>query len=154
MEEIRFEKFTLLIDGIHKKVCRIKNEKVPELGIKSVHMFWIYKLMEHPDGLTAAELASESMIDRSLVSREIATLKKNGYIYSADSKKYNMRLRLTDAGVELARRISREAARVQAVVDKGITEEELRSFYKTLEKLSSNFDDLMSGNFDRNFDGE
>ena len=75
METVRFEKFTLLIDGIHKSINKIKFDTAPYLGVKSVHVFWIYELSFHSEGLTAAEIAAVSMVDRSLISREIAALK-------------------------------------------------------------------------------
>jgi len=102
LESVRFEKFTLLIDGIHKSIGKIKFDTAPYLGIKSVHVFWIYELSLHPDGLTAAEIAAVSMVDRSLVSREIAALKKDGYVASEDTGKkrnYNARITLTEKGM-------------------------------------------------------
>ncbi len=142
MEPVRFEKFTLLIDGIHKSMNKIKIDTAPDLGVKSVHVFWVYELLLHPEGLTAAEIAAVSMIDRSLVSREIETLKKGGYVEVQDTGKkrnYNSRITLTDKGRELAQRIKSKAVAVQSAVDNGITESELVSFYATLEKLYANF---------------
>ena len=147
MESVRFEKFTLLIDGIHKSIGKIKFDTAPYLGVKSVHVFWIYELSLHPEGLTAAEIASVSMVDRSLVSREIAALLKGGYVQSEDTGKkrsYNSRITLTDKGRDLAARITSEATRVQSMVDDGISEEELAGFYATLEKLYSNFAKITS----------
>ena len=148
MESVRFEKFTLLIDGIHKSISKLKFDTAPYLGVKSVHVFWIYQLSLHPEGLTAAEIASVSMVDRSLISREIAALKKDGYIKSEDGggkRSYNARITLTEKGRGLAQEITKEAIRVQSQVDVGITDEELVSFYSTLEKLYSNFASLTSG---------
>ena len=142
MEAVRFEKFTLLIDGIHKSINRIKIDTAPYLGVKSVHVFWIYQLSLHPEGLTAAEIAAVSMVDRSLVSREIAALEKGGYVAREETGKkrgYNARITLTERGEELAARITEEAMGVQSKVDEGISEEELASFYLTLEKLYANF---------------
>lgn len=147
MEAVRFEKFTLLIDGIHKSINRIKFDTAPYLGVKSVHVFWIYQLSLHPDGLTAAEIAAVSMVDRSLVSREIAALEKGGYVAREETGKkrgYNARITLTEKGVELAERITEEAISVQSKVGEGITDGELRSFYVTLEKLYENFVALSS----------
>ena len=141
-EPTRFEKLALLIDGIHKSIHKIKIEAAPALGVKAVHVFWVYELLIHPEGLTSAELASKSMIDRSLVSREIEALKKGGYITSepgTGKRNYNARISLTDKGVELAERIVGYAKYVQSRVDCGISKEELDSFYETLAKLSDNF---------------
>lgn len=147
MEAVRFEKFTLLIDGIHKSINRIKFDTAPYLGVKSVHVFWIYQLSLHPEGLTAAEIAAVSMVDRSLVSREIAALEKGGYVAREETGKkrgYNARITLTEKGVELAERITEEAISVQSRVGEGITASELAAFYVTLEKLYENFVALSS----------
>lgn len=141
-EPTRFEKLALLIDGIHKSIHKMKGAVAPHLGVKAVHVFWIYELMIHPEGLTATELASRSMIDRSLVSREIEVLKNGGYILvqsGSGKRNYNLRFSLTEKGKELAERIVEYAMYVQNAVGEGITPEELRSFYATLTKLSDNF---------------
>ena len=109
-EPTRFEKLALLIDGIHKSIHKMKVEAAPTLGVKAVHVFWVYELMIHPEGLTATELAAKSMIDRSLVSREIEILKGGGYI-SQDKpeegakRNYNTKFALTEKGKEAAKSI-------------------------------------------------
>ena len=141
MESVRFEKFILLICGIQKHISRLKTTFAPELGIKSVHVLWFYELMMHPDGLTATELATVSMVDRALVSREIESLKADGYVYakSDDGKSYNVPLHLTEKGEEVAERILELVTELQDKLDSGIDQEELVAFYSTLEKLSNNF---------------
>jgi DNA-binding MarR family transcriptional regulator len=143
MELERFGKFTLLIDGIYKNIHKIKLDNAPDLGLKSVHVFWIYLLRKHPDGLTATELASHSEIDRSLVSRELQKLCADGYIMSVGGtgkrRNYNSRLVLTEKGLALAADIRRRAMEVQARADEGISEDELAVFYTVLEKLHGNF---------------
>ncbi len=144
-EPTRFAKFALLIDGIQKSIQKMKSEAAPVLGVKAVHVFWIYELMNHGEGLTATELASQTMIDRSLVSREIAILKKKGLVRSEEGsgkRNYNARIFLTEEGHALADKILEKVKEVQSTVDAGITEEELDSFYLTLTKLSGNFVEL------------
>lgn len=139
----RFYIFTQLIDGVHKCIHKLKIDTAPYLGIKSVHIFWVYELYLHPEGLTAAELASRSMISRSLISREIERLQANGYIEIHETahgkrKNYNSHITLTESGKVLAKSITSEALCVQSAVRAGISDEELRSFYQTLEKLYEN----------------
>ena len=144
MEDVRFKRFTLLIDGIHKSVHNLKVTIAPDLGVKGVHVFWIYELLKSPEGLTAAELASRSNINRSLVSREIEALVNDGYVVSVreSETRYNEKLRLTEKGVTLAEKIGEEVAGIQQAADEGVTEEELVSFYRTLEKLNNNFKEI------------
>ena len=149
----RFYSFVCLIDGIHKSIQKLRLDFAPEFGVKSVHIFWIYELHTHPEGLTAAELAAQSNISRSLVSREIEGLRDDGYIEMQEKsrgkrKNYNSRITLTDKGRELARRIFAEGMRVQTEVDNGITEEELAVFYKTLQTLHDNLRDAAQGEDD------
>ncbi len=148
MENIRFEKFTLLIDGIHKSISKLKLDIAPTLGVKGVHVFWVYELSLYPEGLTATEIASVSRIDRSLVSREIELLLADGYIVSDGNgvkRKYNERFTLTDKGRELASEITERVLGIQNTVNEGISKEELAVFYKTLESLHSKFS-VLAGN--------
>lgn len=141
MEPVRFKKFTLLIDGIHKSIHNLKVTIAPHLGVKGVHVLWIYELLTNPDGLTAAELAARNNINRSLISREIEALVSDGYVTSArdGESRYNEKLRLTEKGVVLAKKICDEVIDVQNAVDDGVSEEELISLYATLGKLNNNF---------------
>ncbi len=144
MEHVRFKKFTLLIDGIHKSVHSLKMTVAPDLGVKGVHILWVYELLHIPEGLTAAELASRSKVNRSLVSREIEALISGGYISTASEggSRYNEKYSLTDKGRALAVRIHEEVVAVQKAAGFGISEEELISFYSTLEKLNNNFSNI------------
>lgn len=138
----------LLIDGIHKSIGRVKFDVAPGLGIKSVHVFWLYALSEHPEGMSSAELAAASSVDRSLVSREIAYLKANGYITtdpSGGKRGYNSRHILTEKGRELAEMIKARALQIQDEAGAGISEEELVGFYKTLGKIHDNFMKITMG---------
>ena len=142
MRPQRFTRFILLMDGIQKCIQKLRLDRAADLGVKSVHVFWILHLWDHPEGLTATELATKSMVDRSLVSREIADLVKRGYVSLSEcegKRKYNSRITLTEQGVTLARHINTLAEEVRADVNAGITEEEMSLFYATLEKMHRNF---------------
>jgi len=149
----RFYIFSLLIDGIHKCIHKIKFDFAPDFGVKNVHMFWIYELGEHPEGLTATELAEKNMVSRSLVSRELECLRDNGYVILHENargkrRNYNSRITLTEKGHQLANHIRQEALSVQSRVNEGISQEELTAFYATLEKLYRNMQILIRENED------
>jgi DNA-binding MarR family transcriptional regulator len=142
MEKERFIRFALLIGGVQKHLQKIKLINAAELGIKGVHSFWLYELSRHPDGMTASELAAQSMIDRSLISREITELERSGHITVDPGKgkrSYNSKIRLTESGKQLADYIGEIALHFQKEIDQNIDDEELRQFYSTLEKLYKNF---------------
>ncbi len=145
MQEERFELFTLLISEFDKDIQKIKAARTRALGIKNVHALWLYLLLKHPDGLSAAQIAEKSRINRSLVSREIDALVDKGYVRTtetaetAEKRRYNWKFILTRSGIALAREISEIALEVQAHADRGITQNELEQFYATFRKLKDNF---------------
>ena len=141
----RFERFALLIDAAHKGISRVKQNIVADTSVKKVHTMWLYKLLKRENGLTASELAAESMIDRSLISRELASLAEDGYItIDSQGKKrgYNSRIKLTEKGKEAANSIATTAYNTQEAIREGVTDQDLVIFYTTLEKLCANFEKL------------
>ena len=143
----RFYLFVLRINSISKYINKLKFDFAPQLGVKNVHIFWLYELYIHPEGLTASELATRAMISRCLISRGIENLQENGYIQmqkNSNGKRmnYNALITLTDKGMELAKNVSKKGLEVQSRVNKGISNEELLIFYSTLEKLQNNLKEL------------
>ena len=149
LEQERFEEFSSLISGIYGSIQKLKARYTAQLGLKAVHVFWIYLLREHPEGMSASELAAAGQSDRSLVSREIDDLFEKGIIFTRDEsgkRRYGSKLELTDKGRELADVISAVAAEVQDTVSRGIPEEDLVTFYRTLRTLAGGFDGLNRNN--------
>ena len=111
-------------------------------------MLWVYELLCNPEGMTASELASRSMIDRSLISREIEALREKGYITSEEprgKRSYNYKIKLTEEGRAVAEKIGDTAMDIQKRTDKGIGQSELESFYSTLERISKNLAEIADG---------
>ena len=83
------------------------------------------------------------MVDRALVSRELEELKRAGLVVAdGDGRGYGVVLRLTAEGEAVADRIIETVGDLQCRLDVGISEEELSSFYGTLEKLYNNFETI------------
>lgn len=161
MELERFEDFSRLISGIYRDIQRLKTAYVDgeNMGVKSVHTLWVYLLLRYPEGLYASELAEKSMSSRSLVSREINELIEKELIcekagnslrvpegrepQKEEGRRYGTRFVLTEKGLELAGKVQRIVASVQADADKGISEKELERFYQVLTALKKNFDEIV-----------
>lgn len=143
----RFEGFILSIDAIHKCINKIKQDVITDESLKGVHSLWLYELLKSDEGLTSAELASRSGIDRSLVSRELTPLIKEGYIISkgAARRGYNSRFTLTEKGTAVARRISSLALDVQSFASSDVSDEQLLCFYEVLFKIKSNLEKYVTG---------
>ena len=142
MESERFEQFSSLISGIYRDIQKLKTKWTEPLGMKSVHIFWVYLLKNHPDGLTAAELSRHSQSNRSLVSREIRELIDLGYVAHVNTSQkssYGNKLILTESGMKIAQRISEASLDIQKKVNAGIPQEDLLILYRTLGILMENF---------------
>lgn len=139
----RFESFILFIDAIHKSINKLKTDIAPHSPIKSVHTMWLYELLRNPEGLTATEIASKTMIDRSLVSREISALMREGLVKSegTDRKRsYNSVITLTENGKALAEHIASAALKIQNAASHNVDKDELSVFYSVLERIYNNID--------------
>ena len=145
MKEERFEEFTSLISSIYRDIQKLKTKWTEPLGMKAVHIFWVYLLNKHPQGLSASELSRHSQSNRSLVSREIQELIDLGYVYAEPStqhRRYGQKLKLTPTGKTAAERIAEATLQIQNKVNAGISETDLIIFYRTLEILMGNFHTL------------
>lgn len=142
MEAERYEQFNSLISGIYRDIQKLKTKWTEPLGMKSVHIFWVYLLKNHPEGLTASELSRHSQSNRSLVSREIQELIDLGYVQAETStrtRRYGQKLMLTESGRKVATQISEVSLNIQNEVNAGIPEEDLIVLYRTLGILMQNF---------------
>ena len=142
MEPERFEQFNSLISGIYRDIQKLKAKWTAPLGMKSVHIFWVYLLKNHPEGLSASELSQHSQSNRSLVSREIQELIDLGYVYvdaNAKKNRYGQKFHLTEIGYEVADRIAAATLDIQNSVNAGIPETDLITLYRTLGILMKNF---------------
>ena len=149
MDQERFEEFSSLISCVHGNIQKLKARYTAQLGIKAVHVFWLYLLRTHPEGMSASELAAAGQSNRSLVSREIDDLFDKGLIYTQDSSdkhRYGWKLLLTSKGEELADVISAVAADIQNTVSRDISKEDLITFYRTLRILANGFGELNENN--------
>ena len=145
MKDLRFEEFASVIAGLHWNIQKLKARHAKTLGIKIVHIFWVYLLHCHPEGLTASELAQAGRSTRSLVSREIKELEEMGYITTdkvTPNRRYSWKFILTESGKKKAEEISSLALNVQNEVS-DIPKEDLQVFYRTLDRLLRKFDEVV-----------
>ena len=149
LDQERFEEFSFLISCVHGNIQKLKARYTTRLGLKAVHVFWIYLLRTHPEGMSASELAAAGQSNRSLVSREIDELFDKGIIYTQDNgdkRRYGWKLMLTSKGRQLADVISAVVTDIQDSVSQDISAEDLISFYRTLRILANGFNELEKNN--------
>ena len=149
LEQERFEEFSALISSVYGNIQKLKARYTTQLGLKAVHVLWLYLLRTHPEGMSASELAAAAQSNRSLVSREIDELFDKGIIYTQENggkRRYGWKLILTEKGRRLADIIVAIVTDIQKTVSRDIPEENLITFYQTLKVLANSFEELNQSN--------
>lgn len=141
----RFETFTVLIASINRSIRRLKTEEMSEYGLKSPHVSCLYYLYKRPS-ITAAELCELCDEDKAAVSRSLLYLGQNGFLTREETgssaheggKHYRAPLRLTEKGMEIARKLVLRVDRVLEAVSEGVTDEERDTLYRVLLQINRN----------------
>lgn len=146
MKSNRFEIFSTSIGQLVKSVTALKSRKMAKYGLKGTGALCLCQILESESGLTANELCRLGEIDKAQVSRCMSELSEKGLVYSEneEGRKYKQKYRLTSYGEMVAQDVQKTASLLQGAVRKGISAEELESFYRTLYKLCDNFDEVLA----------
>ena len=136
----RFETFTTQIAKISRNIRRIKHEEMKKFNLKSLHVSCLYYSYIHEGKLTSTELCKVCDEDKAAVSRAIDFLVRNGYLTQEESevKKYKRPILLTEKGNDVASKITASIDSVLDISKQGLTDEELKNFYKCLTIISNN----------------
>ena len=148
MEDL-FVDFTGSILKLNKLVQKIKSFEIEKYGLKPVHVMCVYYLNKNPQGLTAKELVELTLEDKAAISRALKILQAEGYVkYYFNSR--NAVAGLTDAGKEIADRISSRADKAVEAGSIDFTAEQRIFFYKSLDAIVDNLEnyykDLVKNN--------
>lgn len=133
----RFEAFVTGITLCYKYIQKIKSAEMTELGLKGTHVMCIFFLSHNPEGLTAAQLCRLCAEDKAAVSRTVAELQREGYVAPGE-KKYRAALRLTEKGMEIAKKVDELIEQWVAFGGAGLSDSDREAFYRALELISNN----------------
>lgn len=136
--EDRFENFTLTILKLNKLVSKIKLYEMRGYGLKAIHVMCIHCLAGSK-GLTAGELAKQTLEDKAAISRALATLKEKGFV-EYDAGAYGAEIKLTDGGAKVAEYIGAAADRAVNAAGGNLTEGERAEFYGSLAKITADLE--------------
>lgn len=134
----RFEDFLAGITECYKYIQRIKNAEMTEFGLKGTHVTCLFYLHHNPDGLTAAQLCSLCAEDKAAISRTVSDLRARGYIEPGTGKNYRAPLRLSQAGLDIARQMDPVIESWVAAGGQGLTDSQREAFYDSLATISAN----------------
>lgn len=142
MEE-RFKRFTVYMTKIRRSIQKIKTEEMAEYNLKSPHVSCLYYLLKYGN-MTATELCEICDEDKAAISRSIVQLEAEGYVaYTEEQKKrYRAQMTLTPKGKKIAESVAHKVDKVLEAAGDGLVEEDRVIFYRSLELISNNLEEV------------
>ena len=136
----RYVQFTLSISMINRFIQKIEKQAMEKYGLKGSHAQCIISMSAYEQGITAADLCRLCDKDKAAISRTVCELEQAGYVerHGDGDNMYRALLVLTDSGKKLAKEVSDLAVIAVKKADIGLSEENRRVFYQTLELFSKN----------------
>ena len=139
MIEDRFEDFVGLVTAIEKEIQRIKTAELSRFGLRASDLMCVYTLERHPEGMTAADLARVTSVDRAAVSRVLARLEAEGIVEVGEEGsgggRYRAPIRLTDKGAAIMLEVDDIIRGVVEQAGSGLTEERREAMYDSLNSV-------------------
>jgi DNA-binding MarR family transcriptional regulator len=137
MEADRFPERLVSVSVIHlalliRRIANLSYDR--ELEISQGAWRLVALVGENDAGISFQSLLEASAMDKGQLSRTISELEQQGYLVR-DRSEGRMMIRLTKRGDDLYARWREHAAERNRDLVSGISEDELRSFFSTLDKL-------------------
>ncbi len=136
----RFERFSQALSVLTRYWHKIASDEMEKYGLKGPYSVYLITLRRHEEGLTSVQLSELCGRDKSDVSRAISVLEKSGFVQKrrVGRNLYRAKITLTDVGRTAADYIANRADLAVEAGGKGISDEEREVFYRTLDKISQN----------------
>ena len=136
----RFQVFVTAITQIYRCIQKLKSQEMADLGLKGTHVMCLYQLQQHPEGLTAVQLAQACEEDKAAISRSVAELRELGLVESPAGgiRRYRMPIRLTEKGLQATDQMHDKIIDSVMAGGHGYSEEEREIFYRVLLRVSEN----------------
>ena len=143
----RFEKFSLAISDISRYWHKIASDEMIKQGRKGNNAIYLTALQRFPEGITSAKLSEICGKDKADVSRAMAVLEKKGLVEKRANNNnfYRALLKLTEKGEEATTEVSKKAETAVRMASEGVSEEDRKIFYNTLDVIASNLLKLSKG---------
>lgn len=147
LEVVKIEKYDIgrSIHILSRQIKRRIDESVSTYNVTSVQCSFIGFIFEkNKNGnVYAKDIENRFNMRRATVAEILSLMEKNGLIErKAMSEDARLKeITLTNKSLEIKNSIEKEIKKVEKEIKKGITDEELQSFTRTLEKMSKNVKD-------------
>ena len=140
----RFSRFSLAIAEIDRCWHKLAAEEMAKYGLNSPHAVYLTTLSGFKEGITAARLGELCGKNKADVSRMVGILEQKGLVRkeAVGGNLYRARLLLTEEGRQAAEHVQQRAALAVELAGSGMTEEEREVFYRCLEQITANLQEL------------
>lgn len=140
----RFERFSFAISEISRCWHRIAGDVMGSHGLKGPYAVYFTAMYRYPDGITAVQLGEICSRDKADVSRAMRLMEQQGLIEKqiSEKKAYRALLKLSPAGMELAKTINQKAVLAVEKASKGLAPEKRAVLYEALELITTNLQQL------------
>ena len=140
----RFAKFSLSISEIDRCWHKLAAEEMAKYDLNSPHAVYLTTLSGFKEGITAARLGELCGKNKADVSRMVGILEQKGLVRkeAVGGNLYRARLLLTEEGRQAAEHVQQRAALAVELAGSGMTEEEREVFYRCLERITANLQEL------------
>ena len=137
----RFEQFSFSIALIYKCIQKIEREEMARYGLKGPHVQCLMAMRNCGEGVTAAQLCELCEKDKAAISRTVAELERKQLLVR-EGASYRARLQLTEQGEKIAETVGEIVVRAVEAAGVGLTESDRQIFYASLERISSNLQQI------------
>ena len=140
----RFEQFTSAISALCRDVQKIERDEMEKQGLRGAFAQYLLAISRYPEGITASALCEVCDKDKAAVSRIIGEMESKGLLQKINdgTSQYRARISLTPAGEETAAFVRERASAAVELAGSGLSEEDRKAFYKTLELISENLQEI------------
>ena len=140
----RFSRFSLAIAEIDRCWHKLAAEEMAKYGLNSPHAVYLTTLSGFKEGITAVRLGELCGKNKADVSRMVGILEQKGLVRkeAVGGNLYRARLLLTEEGRQAAEHVQQRAALAVELAGSGMTEEEREVFYRCLERIAANLQEL------------
>lgn len=118
---------------------RFRGEETAAFGLKGCHIGYLSRICYQP-GISQDQLAQMMFINKSNVARQVAVLEEAGFLTRKPSAvdKRVLELYPTEKTRELLPRLQEIVERWDGILMEGLTEEEIHTVSRILEKMKDN----------------
>jgi len=136
----RYEQFSFLISVIYRHIQKIERDEMVKYGFRGPYAQYLAALRRYPEGLTSAQLCDICDKDKAAVSRAMTEMESRGLIARRmeNDSLYRARMVLTEEGRKASDYVAQRAQVAVDTAGKGLTEEDRRVFYASLDMIASN----------------